>query len=154
MRTRLPRLTAVGLAAFTVAGVATGARHSNTFGLKAPLDARQEVPPQTVKVRAARGTFTGTLTVTASRTTVAWSLTFSHLSGRALGADIHRGALGKSGPIAVRLCRPCRSGTRGKATLAAKAIRAIKTGRAYVNVATRKNPNGEIRGQIRLIQGY
>lgn len=148
-------LTATVLGALIVASLGVGASRSETFGLKAVLDARQEAPRQAVKVPAARGTFSGTLTSRSRGSTgkIAWRLSFTHLSGRALQAHIHLGKLGKAGPIAVTLCAPCRSNMRGTTRVAARVVRAIKSGSAYVNVHTRKNPNGEIRGQIRLIQG-
>jgi len=153
MRKSLLSLMAIVLGALIVASLSVGASRSETFGLKAALDARQEVPRQAVKVPAARGTFSGTLTARGSTAKIAWRLIFTHLSGRALQAHIHRGKLGKAGPISVTLCAPCRSGLRGTVKVTPRVVRAIKSGAAYLNVHTRKNPNGEIRGQIRLIQG-
>jgi hypothetical protein len=124
-----------------------------TFGLKAVLDARQEVPPQAVKVPAARGTFSGALTSAGSTGKIVWRLTFTRLSGRALHADIHLGKFGKTGAITVTLCAPCRSNVHGTDRVSAKVVRAIKSGSTYIDLRTRKNPSGEIRGQIRLIQG-
>jgi hypothetical protein len=154
VRKPLLSLTAAVLGALSVVSLVLGARGSETFGLKAVPDARQEVPRQAVKVPAARGTFSGTLTSTRGSTAkIAWQITFTHLSGRALQAHIHLGKLGKAGPIAVTLCAPCRSSMRGTVRVTARVVRAIKGGSAYVNVHTKKNPNGEIRGQIRLIRG-
>jgi CHRD domain-containing protein len=146
-------LTAGVLGALIVATLALGAARSQTFGVKAVLDVRQEVPREVVKVPLARGTFSGTLTTTGASGKIAWRLTFTHLSGPALQANIQLGKLGRIGPIAIVLCAPCHSGMRGKAHATARVVRAIKNGAAYVNVRTRKNQNGEIRGQIRLIQG-
>jgi len=112
------------------------------------LAARQERPRPTGNVRRAVGRFTGTVTKSGTDGAIAWRLTFSHLTGRALAAHIHIGARGKAGPVAVPLCGPCRSGVRGTATLNAAALAALETGRAYVNVHTRKNAAGEIRGQV------
>jgi hypothetical protein len=85
------------------------------------------------------------------RAVVAWRLTFSRLTGRAVAAHIHRGAPGKAGPVIVPLCAPCRSGARGQATVGAAVLDALETGRAYVNVHTRRNQAGEIRGQLRAL---
>jgi hypothetical protein len=41
----------------------------------------------------------------------------------------------------------------GTARMTAKVVRAIRSGAAYVEVDTKKNPNGEIRGQLRLLTG-
>jgi hypothetical protein len=77
-----------------------------------------------------------------------WRLTFSRLTGRATAAHIHIGARGRSGPVAVPLCGPCRSGARRTVTLQPSVLAALEAGRAYVNIHTRRNPAGEIRGQI------
>ena len=49
----------------------------------------------------------------------------------------------------VALCGPCKSGKRGTATITHAQLRTIEAGRAYVNVHTKKNAAGEIRGQIK-----
>jgi hypothetical protein len=48
----------------------------------------------------------------------------------------------------VPLCAPCKSGASGRATVGASVLNALEAGRGYVNVHTRKNPAGEIRGQL------
>ena len=83
---------------------------------------------------------------------VAWRLTFSKLTGKAVAAHIHSGVRGKAGPVIVPLCAPCRNGARGRATVDASVLGALEAGRAYVNVHTRKNPAGEIRGQIAAVE--
>jgi hypothetical protein len=115
------------------------------------LTAAKERPKPKGNVRRARGTFTATVTKQGSEAVVAWRLTFSRLSGRAIAAHIHRGAPGKAGPVIVPLCAPCRSGARGRATVGAAVLNALETGRAYVNVHTRRNQAGEIRGQLRAL---
>ena len=79
---------------------------------------------------------------------IAWRLTFSRLTGRAVAAHVHIGARGRAGGVALPLCGPCRSGARGTATVNAALLAALEAGRAYVNVHTRQNPAGEIRGQL------
>ena len=81
-------------------------------------------------------------------TTLAWKLTFSHLSGAAVAAHIHSGAKRKAGPVIVPLCGPCKTTEAGSTKVSAAVISAIKSGNTYVNVHTSKNPNGEIRGQL------
>jgi CHRD domain-containing protein len=137
----------------TLAAAAHGAGDSLTFGFKASLDARQQVPRQTVPTPLARGTLSGRLVVTGSSGKLAWQLELAALSGAARRADIHLGRLGRRGPAAVTLCHPCRSRMHGTARLGAKVVRAIRNGGAYVQVATKKNPSGEIRGQLRLLTG-
>ena len=119
--------------------------------VKTTLRAGQEVPKPKGKVRRARGTFTATVTKSGSSAVIAWRLTFSGLTGRAAAAHIHSGARGKPGPVIVPLCAPCKSGARGSATVDASVISTLESGRAYVNVHTRKNGAGEIRGQIAAV---
>jgi hypothetical protein len=146
-------LAAAVLGALVVAGSGSGARATQTIGLKASLDALQQVPRQAVKEPSARGVFTGTLTINASTRRIAWRLTFTRLSGRAIAAHLHLGKYGRSGPIGFTLCRPCRAGVHRTLSVSAKVVAAIKNGAAYVDVHTKKNPRGEIRGQLRLLTG-
>ena len=116
--------------------------------LKTSLRAAQERPKPKGNVRRARGTFTVTITKKGSSAVLAWRLTFSRLTGTAVAAHIHSGARGRAGPVIVPLCAPCKSGARGTATVDASVLTALEAGRGYVNVHTKKNPAGEIRGQL------
>jgi hypothetical protein len=120
--------------------------------VKTSLRAVQERPKPKGNVRRARGTFTATITRSGTSAVVAWRLTFSRLTGRAIAAHIHSGVRGKAGPVIVPLCAPCRSGASGRATVDASVLGALEAGRTYVNVHTRKNPAGEIRGQIAAVE--
>jgi hypothetical protein len=117
-------------------------------GVKTAMRASQERPKPKGKVKRAKGTFTATVSKSGTGGVIVWRLTFSKLTGRATAAHIHSGARGKAGPVIVSLCAPCRSGARGRATVDASVLEALEQGRAYVNVHTRRNPAGEIRGQI------
>ncbi len=119
--------------------------------VKTALRAAQERPKPKGSVRRAKGMFTATITRSGTTGVIAWRLTFSKLTGRATAAHIHSGVRGKAGPVIVSLCAPCRSGARGRATVDASVLDALEAGRAYVNVHTRKNPLGEIRGQIAVV---
>jgi hypothetical protein len=113
----------------------------------AALTRRQEVP-RPRGAGAARGSFTSTIAKSGTTGSMTWRLTFSRLTGPAVAAHIHIGARGRSGPVAVPLCGPCRSGVRRTVRLQANVLAALEAGRAYVNVHTRRNPAGEIRGQL------
>lgn len=119
--------------------------------VKTTLRAGLERPKPKGKVGRARGTFTATITRSGTSGVVAWRLTFAKLTGRAVAAHIHSGVRGKAGPVIVPLCAPCRSGARGRATVDAAVLSALEAGRTYVNVHTRKNPLGEIRGQLAAV---
>ena len=54
-------------------------------------------------------------------------------------------------PILVRLCKECHSGQSGVKKVTADAVRRMKTGDAFITLITGKNPNGEIRGQIKVV---
>jgi hypothetical protein len=124
---------------------------SPVASVRTSLTAKQEVPKPKGNVRRARGTFTATVTKQGTTGRIAWRLTFSRLTGRAVAAHIHRGQRGRPGPVIVPLCAPCRSGARGAATVNASVLNALEAGRAYVNVHTARNPAGEVRGQIRAV---
>jgi Cu/Zn superoxide dismutase len=119
-----------------------------TANVTTTLTPRQEVPKPKGDVARATANFTGTVTKQLGTGSIAWRLRFSGLTGKAVAAHIHLGPKGKAGPIAVSLCGPCRNGARGSARLSAAILKALQTGRAYVNVHTPKNPAGEVRGQI------
>ena len=138
-------IAALALAAVLAVSVA-GAAATATTKVSATLTAKAEVPAQTVKNAKGTGSFTGTL----NGSKLTWKLTWAHLSGAANAAHIHLGKAGKAGNVAVPLCAgaTCKSGVHGTVTLKAAVLKAVKSGGAYVNVHTAKNPNGEIRGQI------
>ena len=122
-----------------------------TASVKTTLRANQERPKPKGKVAKAKGTFTATIMRTGTSGTIAWKLTFGKLTGRAIAAHIHSGARGKAGPVIVPLCAPCRSGRTGRATVSAAVLSALESGRAYVNVHTKRNAAGEIRAQIAAV---
>jgi CHRD domain len=120
-------------------------------GIKTTMRASQERPKPKGKLAKAKGTFTATVTRNGSSGVIVWRLTFAKLSGKAVAAHIHSGARGKAGPVIVPLCAPCRSGRTGRATVSQSVLDALESGRTYVNVHTRKNAAGEIRGQIAAV---
>jgi hypothetical protein len=137
-------LAAAAAAALVLSAVSSARPAAAHWRITATLNAGQEIPKQVVKNQAAHGTFTGALT----GTTLKWKLTFAKLTGPAMAAHIHVGAMGKSGNVAVALCGPCKSGMTGTATVSAALLKKIQKHLTYVNVHTAKNPNGEIRGQL------
>ena len=133
----------LGLAAI-VAAVALAGPSASPIELSARLNSSQEVPnPRGEPVRAG-----GSFSVKLTGRTLAWKLTFSHLSGAAVAAHIHSGAKRKSGPVIVPLCGPCTATSAGTVKVSAAVATALQGKDTYVNVHTAKNPNGEIRGQI------
>lgn len=119
-----------------------------TANMKTTLTARREVPRPKGKVGRARGTFRAAVTKVGTSAELDWRLNFSRLTGRAIGAHLHLGAAGTTGRVVVPLCGPCKSPVERTSRLRASVVEALEDGLVYVNVHTRKNRKGEIRGQI------
>jgi hypothetical protein len=152
------RLTAAAIGFMAIGAVAAHAFAGNTatpkiYSFKARLDTKQE-PAQVADATGASGSFTGKLTIKGKRGVLTWKLSFSNLSGRAVAARVHYGVTGKTGPFVVPLCAPCKIGAHGAYfgtfTSNSPLLKALLHSGTYVNVETKKNRKGEIRGQIRL----
>jgi hypothetical protein len=142
--------------ALTSAQLGFGASQVRTK-LAANLTAAQEVPRPRALVTKAHGRFTAIVSGRGRRLALRWSLRWSDTSGRVLQAHVHLGRRGVAGRIAVGLCGPCgktrRAGSAGGLVyIRASVLRALRSGNAYVNLHTKKNPGGEIRGQIKLVR--
>lgn len=116
---------------------------------RAALTVGAEVPKPSGVRAGVGGGFKLDLIDSSGSYSIAWTLTYRNLTGRAQAAHIHKGRPGKAGPVVVGLCGPCRSGRKGKAKVSKTVASAIKAGTAYVNVHTAKNAAGEIRGQVK-----
>jgi len=131
------------------ATTSTVGRETKTYSYRTTLAARAEVPKPKAPAGAG-GSFSATVRDNGSKATVRWTLSFRGLSGAALAAHIHLARPGVAGPVVVPLCGPCKSGAKGTGTLSHDQAEMLEKGRGYVNVHTKRNPNGEIRGQLRL----
>src|SRR5262245_12418672 len=137
---------AIAALALAGAGFAAGGVPQSTLGAR--LSAQQEVP-RPAGAGGALGSFTATLTTKKRVTTVKWTLKFQHLTGTVTRAVIHFGRRGAVGPEAIALCRRCKSpATGGIYGPHPRLLKALLNGGAYVNVYTKRNRAGEIRGQI------
>jgi hypothetical protein len=141
-------LAVLALAAALAAGGLAAVQKGGVKKLSARLTAGREVPKPKGVPAAATGTFTGTLR--GKRLT--FRLTFAHLTGKATAAHIHKGRAGKAGPVLVPLCGPCKSPVVKTVTVTSDQRDAIERGATYVNVHTKKNAGGEIRGQIKATE--
>jgi len=73
------------------------------------------------------------------------------LSGAITSAHIHTGAIGVAGPIIQDLGAFMNGNSlSGAFTPSANVIANLMAGTAYINVHTAANPNGEIRGQLKM----
>jgi hypothetical protein len=140
---------ALALAGVALAGVATAGSAGSVYTYRATLAAKSETPRPKAPA-GARGVFTATVTESGSTRTLKWKLAFAGLSGKAVGAHVHRGKAGIAGAVLVPLCGPCRSGQSGTVKISNDAADALERGLTYVNVHTAKNAAGEVRGQVRL----
>lgn len=142
-------IPALALAGALIATVGASARPQATnIQIRTVLNAAQEVPSPAGAVSNAGGTFSATVTKSDTGASVSWELSFTGLTGNAIAAHIHTGAVGSPGPVVLALCGPCTSPASGTGALTQATLDAIQAGTAYVNVHTPTNPAGEIRGQL------
>jgi CHRD domain len=112
-----------------------------------PLTGAQQVPPVTTA-----GSGTAKLTYDPSTRLLTWNVAYSGLSGPATMAHFHGPApAGKNADVLVWISK--KGGTvtspiEGSATLTAAQAKQFEAGDWYVNVHTKLNPSGEIRGQV------
>jgi len=134
----------VALASTALAVAATQHR------VAAHLTARVEVPRPVGKTKKAAGAFTGAYVIHAKTVKLKWKLSFTHLTGVATAATLRQGKPGLIGEQLTVLCKPCKSG-KGATTLMRKSVlKALRSGQTFVMIYTKRNPAGEIRGQIRV----
>ncbi len=108
------------------------------------------------------GKGTAKFEISSSGKSIKYTLRATGLTGPVQAAHIHLGKAGVNGDVLIAICGgPCslpRSGTltaknfnknQTKVASFAAALKAIRAGRTYVNVHTKANPGGEIRGQLR-----
>jgi hypothetical protein len=116
------------------------------FRLSATLDPAEVVPaPKHVKAGTA-GTLSGTLELGEFR----WSASLRHLTGRAAFVRLRQGAPGSNGRVVATFCKNCSTSPRGVVTLSSPDSDLLRGGQLYVEVTTKKNSKGEIRGQVSL----
>ena len=132
--------------ALVVAGFAGAAE---TYTVSATLKNNTEVP-KPKGARLAKGSYSAKYVENKTGATLTWKLTYSRLSGGALAAHIHMGKAGVAGPVIVPLCGPCKNGQTGKVHISKAVVDALEGGKAYINVHTKKNAAGEIRGQAKV----
>ena len=146
-KTALAVGAALALSLALVAIASGAARDTYTFSAK--LTPGADVP-KPKGASGASGSFSGKYVEHQSSAVLTWKLSFTGTTGPALQTHIHLGKPGVSGNVIVPLCGPCRNGMTGHAKINESVIRALEAGKAYVNVHTKRNPAGEIRGQIKV----
>ena len=138
----MPASIQSSFAALAFALVLAWPARAEVVNLKATMDAKSEVPPNS---SPATGTLTATYDTSSKK--LSWKGSYSGLSGPATAAHFHSGEAGKNGPVAVPIT-PATSPFEGSATLTDAQANDLLAGKLYVNVHTEANKGGEIRGQV------
>ncbi|MGF6721240.1 hypothetical protein P3T43_000581 [Paraburkholderia sp. GAS41] len=113
-----------------------------------PLSGDQQVPPVQTP-----GSGTANLTYDSGTHVVTWNITYSGLTGPATMAHFHGPApAGKNAGVKVWISQKgnmeVTSPISGQATLSPDDAKMFEAGEMYINVHTKANPGGEIRGQV------
>jgi CHRD domain len=137
------------LAALTLATASADAAVVNWTASLAP---ENEVPPLIVPAPDASGSAMGTLDTDANL--LSWELTWSGLTGIAVGAHFHGPALpGQAAGIVVNIgsISGLMSPSIGSTNITDEVEALLLDGLLYINVHTGANPSGEIRGQVEVV---
>jgi hypothetical protein len=130
------------LASFAV--VFAGAASAATVKYTAALNAGSEVPPT-------KSTGSGEATATLDTATheLTYDVSFKGTSGDVTAAHIHGPAeAGKNAGVVLPLGNAPKSPIHGTAKLTPEQEQQLAAGLMYVNVHTKDNPGGELRGQL------
>lgn len=100
-------------------------------------------------------TATGSAVVTVLGTTLTWKVDIGTAIDSITAGHIHHAPIDSAGPVRVNFA-PTPTGvgftgtaTQGSVVLTGDSVQTwLRDGKAYVNIHTRKNPAGEIRGQL------
>jgi hypothetical protein len=135
-------IATVMLALVGAPGLIPAAR-AETVILKADLKGSNEVPPNS---SPATGTAEATLDTETRQ--LSYVITFSGLTGPAVGAHFHGPVeAGKNAGIVLPF-KTLQSPIEGSATLTENQAADLLAGKWYANVHTGANPGGELRGQM------
>ena len=133
-------ITAVALGAIALAAPA----HAKVLHFSATLNGASETPPN-----ASTGSGTAKVDLDTTAKTVSWTLTYSGLSGPAIGAHFHGPApAGQAAGVEVPISGNLTSPVTGSASVTGVQAADLRAGQWYVNVHTAAQPAGEIRGQV------
>jgi hypothetical protein len=139
---------AAGMSGLAWAGLALAAPMS----ISVPLTGAEQVPAVQTP-----GKGPAELTYDPDTRIATWTISFTDLSGPATMAHFHGPAMaGKNGPVIIWLSKKgsmAESPIKGEATLTPDQAKEFAAGEWYVNIHTKENPAGEIRGQVNPPKG-
>jgi len=122
----------------------SAAVQAETITYRATLNGAAEVPPNKTG-----GTGTATATIDTDAKMLSYTVQYSNLSGPVTAAHFHGPAgEGKNAAVLIPIIAPLASPIDGMARLSDAEITAFQAGNVYVNIHTKENPDGEIRGQM------
>ena len=147
MSNSISRRAFVAFGGLALAGVLSLAQAA-PVSFEVPLTGAQQVPPVQTS-----GSGSAKLTYDSGTRVVTWDITFSGLSSQATMAHFHGPApAGKNAGVKIWLSQKgsmqMTSPLTGQATLSPDEAKMFEAGDMYINVHTKDNPNGEIRGQV------
>jgi hypothetical protein len=132
-----------GATAAVALALAVPAAQAEKVKYTAKLDGASEVPPTDSK-----GTGKAKLVYDTDSKKLTYTLTYKGLSGDALAAHFHGPAdAGANGGVELPITVG-KSPIKGDATLTDPQAADLAAGKWYVNIHTKANPGGEIRGQV------
>jgi hypothetical protein len=145
---RIARVWAAAIAVVCLGlATSTAALQAAPVTFTVPLTGAQQVPPVSTA-----GTGTAKLTYDPTTRLLTWNVAYSGLSGPATMAHFHGPApAGKNAGVLVWISKmgsPVTSPIDGSVTLTPAQAKQFEAGHWYVNVHTKLNPSGEIRGQV------
>jgi hypothetical protein len=130
------------IASFAVA--LAGSASAATVKFHAMLDAASEVPPS-------KSTGSGEATASLDTTTheLTYDVTFKGFASEVTAAHIHGPAeAGKNGGVVIPLGSAPKSPIHGSAKLTPEQEKELTAGMYYVNIHSKNNPGGAVRGQL------
>jgi hypothetical protein len=137
--------TAALLLAGAISMASCTSTNSNVVNMGATMNAASEVPPN-----ASAGTGNAVVKLDKATKTLTWTVTYGGLTGDATAAHFHGPAApGANAPVVVPIgMGSVPNPATGSKVLTDDQIADLTSGKWYVNVHTKANPGGEIRGQV------
>jgi hypothetical protein len=132
------------LAIASIAVLFAGTASAVTVKFSATLTAAAEVPPST-----STGSGAATVSLDTATHEITFDVTFSGFASEVTAAHIHGPSeVGKNAGVVVPLGNNLTSPIHGTAKLTPEQEQQLTAGLYYVNVHTKNNPGGAIRGQL------